>query len=79
LNWNTRPAAGATPLVTASVSGTTGRWYEFDITSYLRQQKAAGATVVAFALRATTVSEGWCGFTSDEAASNRPELMVSQV
>jgi hypothetical protein len=65
-------------VATRTVSGTTGTWYEFDVTNYLKQQKAAGATFVAFALRAPTVSEGWAGFNSDEAASNRPELLVAQ-
>jgi hypothetical protein len=77
LTWNTRPVTAAAPVATATVTGTAGQWYEFDVTSYLKEQKAAGATAVAFALRATTVSEGWAGFNSDEAADNRPELVVA--
>ena len=65
---NTAPAAGATPLATKTVTGTTGTWYEFDVTNYLKQQKAAGATAVAFALKATVTSEGFVGFNSDEAS-----------
>jgi hypothetical protein len=79
LTWNTRPAAAATPLATRTMSSSTAAWHVFDITEFLRQQKAAGATVVSFALRATFASEGWAGFNSDEAVSNRPELVVSQV
>ncbi len=78
LTWNTRPAAAASPLATRSIAGTAGAWYEFDITDFLKQQKAAGATSVAFAVRAQSISEGWAGFVSDEAAANRPELVVAQ-
>jgi hypothetical protein len=76
LTWSTAPAAAATPLATRTVSGTAGTWYEFDVTSYLKQQKAAGATAVSFVLKSTITSEGYAGFNSDEAASNRPQLVV---
>ena len=76
LTWNTAPTTAATPLVTKTVSGTTGTWYEFDVMNYLKQQKAAGATAVTFVLKATLTSEGYAGFNSDEAASNRPQLVV---
>jgi hypothetical protein len=49
------------------------------VTQDLRQQKAAGATVVGLALRAPSSGEGWAGFNSDEAPGNRPELVVAQV
>ena len=50
LTWSNKPAMGATALATKSVTGLTGAWYEYDVTSYLRQQRAAGATAVSFAL-----------------------------
>ena len=78
LTWNTRPAAAGSPLSTRTIAGTAGAWYEFDITNFLKQQKAAGATAVAFAVRAQSVGEGWAGFVSDEASANRPELVVAQ-
>jgi hypothetical protein len=59
------------------VAGATGAWYAFDVTEYLRQQKAAGATAVSFALKAQTISEGWAGFNTDEAAADRPALAVT--
>ena len=70
LTWTNQPAAGATPLVTNIVAGTTGAWYEFDVTNYLKAQKAAGATAVAFMLDGTTVSQGYATFNSHEATSN---------
>jgi uncharacterized delta-60 repeat protein len=78
LTWNNRPQSAAVPLSTVIVAGTTARHYEFDVTNYLREQKAAGATAAAFAVKATTVGEGWAGFTSDEASANRPELRVAR-
>ena len=78
LTWNTKPAAGATAVDTETVSGTTGTWYTYDVTNYLKQQKAAGAAGVSFALKAPSASEGWAGFQTDEAASNRPELVCRQ-
>jgi hypothetical protein len=78
LTWNNKPAAAATPLDTASVASTAGQWYEFDVTDYLKQQKAAGVSRVSFAVKAQTVSEGWVGFNSEEFSSNAPELFVHQ-
>ncbi len=78
LTWDNKPASAATPIATANVASSAGQWYEFDVTNYLKQQKAAGATRAAFAVKAQTVSEGWAGFNSDEATANRPELIVGQ-
>ena len=44
------------PLTTVTVAGTAGQFYEFDVTNYLKQQKTAGATGVAFALKAVPLS-----------------------
>lgn len=78
LTWNTRPAAGSTAAATGTVSGTTGAWYEFNVTNYLKQQKLAGATSVAFAVKGTAAGEGFAGFNSDEASTNKPQLAVLQ-
>jgi hypothetical protein len=78
LTWNNRPAPTAAPLMIGDVAGGSYSLYQFNVTEYLRQQKAAGATSVAFALRAPIVSEGWAGFVSDEASAQRPELHVEQ-
>src|SRR5206468_48243 len=66
ITFNTAPAASGSALDTATVTGSTGNWYEFDVTNYLRQQKAAGATAVSFQVRGTVTSEGYAGFNSDE-------------
>ncbi len=41
LTWNNKPASG-TSLGSRTVSGTAGQWYEWDVSSFLRAEKAAG-------------------------------------
>jgi mannose/cellobiose epimerase-like protein (N-acyl-D-glucosamine 2-epimerase family) len=78
INWNNRPAAGATSLGSVTVSGTTGKWYELDVTNYLKAEKAAGRNRVTFVLRNSAISDAQSLFTSDEATGNRPELLIAQ-
>jgi hypothetical protein len=42
LTWNTKPAAGTAARGSVTVSGTTGKWYELDLTTFLAAEKAAG-------------------------------------
>jgi hypothetical protein len=76
LTWNGKPASGTSPLAGTTVAGTTGRWYEFDVGTYLQQQRAAGATAVAFALKPTATTDAQASFASDENAVDRPQLVV---
>jgi hypothetical protein len=77
LTWNNRPASGAAALASATIRGTAGAWYEWDVTTYLRAQKAAGRNLVTLILRNPFTSLPWCIFNSDDATSNRPELVVT--
>lgn len=77
LTWNNRPADGGVVLQTASVTGTTARWYDLDITSYVKSELAAGRRTVSFVLKngtATTTTQSL--FDSREAA-NKPQLVVT--
>jgi glucose/arabinose dehydrogenase len=78
LTWNTRPSTGATAIAPArTVAGTTGTWYEFNVSDFVRQQKEAGAATVTFALKATGVTDAQALFVSDENASaNKPQLLL---
>ena len=78
LTWNNKPAPGTTAAATGTVTGATAKWYEFDVTNSLKQQKLAGAASVAFAIKGTATGEGWAGFNSDEASTNKPQLVVAQ-
>ena len=78
LTWNTKPAAGAQRGgPTKTISGTTARWYEWDVTNYVKQRRAAGATSVSFALKAAAASDPWVIFNSTEAAGDLPHLVVN--
>ena len=77
LTWNTRPARASTPLATLTVKGTAKTRYEWDVTSYVRAERAAGRTAVGFVLLGTVATSPYAGFSSRNAASNRPELAVS--
>jgi hypothetical protein len=78
LTWNTRPAAGSTALDTAVIADAVPVWHEWDVTSYLRSEKAAGRSVVSLLLRNTLTSSPQTLLNARENASNRPELLVSQ-
>jgi uncharacterized delta-60 repeat protein len=77
ISWSTRPVSSTTPLTTVSVSGTTAKWYEFDVTAYVKQRKLAGATVVAFALKGTANTTVSAIFSSSRATTNRPTLTAA--
>lgn len=77
LTWATRPSAASTPLAKVAVSGTGSRWYEVDLTAYLKLEKAAGRNQVTLVLRSATFTSTMCTFNSDDAAVNRPELVIT--
>ena len=47
------------------------------MTAYLAARKAAGAQFVTLVLRSLTATTPHMIFNSDEAAANRPELVVT--
>ena len=77
LTWNTRPARG-TQVGTTRVVDAVQRWYEFDVSGFVRAEKAAGRPVVSFSLAAALASSPHIFFSSREAAANRPELVVGE-
>ena len=77
LTWSTRPPRGTTVLGTTIVRETARAWYEWDVTPYVRAERAAGRTAVGFVLLSATATTPYASFESRNAASNRPELFVS--
>ena len=77
MTWNNRPADG--PVIgTFDVTSTTNAWHEIDVTSWVADRKAAGASRVAFCVRQATTSLTYSLINSREAtASLRPELVVT--
>jgi endoglucanase len=77
ITYNNRPVSGMTPLATTTVSGTAGNWYVWDLTAYLQAEKAAGRNVVTLVIKNPSASQNQAVFHSDEAGSNRPELVIA--
>jgi len=76
ITWNTKPAAGAPLLATSVITDNVPRWYEFDVTSYLQAEKAAGRNLVSLVIKHTAQSTPFASFNSKESASNQPQLML---
>jgi hypothetical protein len=77
LTWNNRPALDANALATTTITGTTAKWYDIDLTTYIKSKVAAAAGAVTLVLRSTTATSTLCQFNSDEAATNQPQLVVT--
>jgi hypothetical protein len=76
ITWGNRPALGSA-LGSVSVSGTAYAWYEIDVSSYVAAEKAAGHNLISLALTNPATSTRYIQINSREAASNRPQLVVS--
>jgi len=76
MNWNNRPITSGAALGSASLTSTAGKWFEFDVTNYLKAQKAAGQRYVTLVLKGVTATSPYAVFNSSNAASNRPELRI---
>jgi CSLREA domain-containing protein len=76
ITWNNRPSP-QTSVGSFTVTGTTAKWYELDVTSFLKAAKAANRTSVSFVIRSTQSTNATCSFNSDDAAANRPQLVVT--
>ena len=77
LTFNNAPATGAI-LQSSTVPSSSGQWYAFDLTSYLKQQVAAGKTSIGVAIAGTANTNETVAFNSRHAASNGPQLVVTQ-
>src|SRR5688572_850198 len=77
ITWNNKPAAQAATLATASVTSTANQYYEWDITSQVADARAAGLNFITLKLLNTNSSNNQVIFNSKEAATNRPQLVVT--
>ena len=76
VTWNNRPAAGAGTWGTVAVSGTTGQWYEIDVTAQVQALRAAEQNSVGIALRGTVDTLPYVAFSARETA-NAPQLVIT--
>jgi hypothetical protein len=75
LTWNNAPAAG-TKQSTVTV-GLTSQYYDFDVTAFVKSERAAGNTDASFVLKADAAfGDSPTTFNSREAASNKPYMLV---
>ncbi|HLM00944.1 MAG TPA: DNRLRE domain-containing protein [Pyrinomonadaceae bacterium] len=76
ITWNTRPAAGATALSATTVTSSTPQWYELDLTSYIRTEKAAGRNIVSLVVKGNAAGNPYAVFNSREATASQPQLIM---
>jgi hypothetical protein len=77
LTWNNKPGTTGGPLATSTVNSITQNWWEWDLTSFLKSEKAAGRNTVTLVLKGTTNATPVAIFKSDDAASNVPQLYIT--
>ena len=78
LTWNNRPPMGSPPLATVTiVNSTTLRWYEWDVTAYVQQEKAAGRHVITLGVQSETNINPTITFRSRQSSTNKPELVLT--
>jgi hypothetical protein len=77
LKWNNRPQSSASAFAAATISGTTRRTYEWDLTAFLLAQKAAGKRTVTVALKGASATDAAALFDGPRAAVTAPRLVVT--
>jgi hypothetical protein len=75
ITWSNKPARGAA-LSTNNVSGTSGSWYLYDVTGFIRSQKTAGSNWVSLALHDPTNTTRLITINSKENSTNKPALII---
>jgi hypothetical protein len=79
ITWNNKPLRNATALSSVSVATTGYVRHELDVTSFIKSERAAGRTVVSFALRnpSVTATSARILMQSRQSSSGQPELVVT--
>lgn len=76
LDWDNKPGYTPGNIAMFKVTGTTGKYYSIDLTSYLQARKKAGATLITLALVSATTNGPAIILDSRESA-NPPKLVVT--
>jgi hypothetical protein len=77
ITFNNRPVVGTLQAQALVSVHTTQQWWEFDLTNWLRAEKAIGNNVVTLVLRNLQQTVTTTSFASKEAGQNAPELIVT--
>ena len=76
ITWNNKPALGIR-LATTNVSRGSSQWYQFDVTSYVKSQQAAGQSTVSLAFHDQRNNENaLVNINSRENSTNNPALII---
>ena len=76
VTWNNRPAVGSGTWPTVTVSGTTAKWDQINITSQVQALRAAGTNSVAIAIKGAADTLPYVTFSARETA-NAPQLVIT--
>jgi hypothetical protein len=74
INWNNAPVAGTLIATTAITAA--GAYYEWNVTSFVQSQ-AAGDGIVSLVFSDAATTNAQIIFSSKEATSNKPQLVVT--
>lgn len=77
ITWNNKPAAQPAILATAIINSTTNQYYQWDITTLIAGLRSTGINSVTIKLINTNSTNNQVIFNSREAASSRPELVIT--
>ena len=77
ITWNNKPAAQPAILATANVNSTTNQYYQWDLTPLIASLRNAAINSVTIKLVNTNSTNNQVIFNSKEAASNGPQLVIS--
>ncbi len=77
VTWNTKPAVTGSSLVTATITDNVARWYEWDLSTYIKQEKDLGHNTISLVIKSTANSTPYAVFNSKEAATNQPHLEIT--
>lgn len=78
ITYNNRPPENLSSLGSVTVSGSTAKYYEWDLTQYVLQRKNAGASSFTLLVRNRNTTSGFLQFNSRENVSFKPELVITQ-
>jgi hypothetical protein len=79
LTWNNKPATAATTLSTVTLTDSLPRYYNWDITAYVKSEKAAGRNAISLALINLAISTPRLVWNSKETGNNAPQLVVTTI
>ena len=76
ITWNNRPPLGAKQGGSVTITPTV-KYYEWDVSSFVKQQQGAGISLVSLAVAMDATNGNPDIFNSREATGNRPELVLT--